>query len=138
MTKEDLDEFEKEFGFKLLPTGFKKPLSEITKEEYRERIEHLYNTIINDDSNEDDFQMIEERIDELITQYEYRVRMCDDNLRTYMSDIKLTIKGCGALRDERGKRLDRLTRDIEVCETKRNLFDYFIRELKSLKENQDD
>lgn len=55
-----------------------------------------------------------------------------------MSDIQLTIKGCCALRDERGKILDRLTRDIEVCETKRNLFDYFIRELKSLKENQDD
>ena len=34
MTEKDLEEFEKEFGFKLLPTGFKKPLSEITKEEY--------------------------------------------------------------------------------------------------------
>lgn len=56
MVEKDLDEFEKEFGFKLLPTGFKKPLSEITKEEYRERIEYLYNAIINDDSNkEDDF-----------------------------------------------------------------------------------
>lgn len=47
-------------------------------------------------------------------------------------------KGCCLLRDERGKRLDRLTRDIEVCETKIKLFNYFIRELKSLKENQDD
>ena len=47
MTEKDLDEFKKEFGFKLLPTGFKKPLSEITKEEYRERIEYLYNAIIN-------------------------------------------------------------------------------------------
>lgn len=65
MTEKDLDEFEKEFGFKLLPTGFKKPLSEITKEEYRERIEYLYNAIINDDTNEEDL-MIEERIDELI------------------------------------------------------------------------
>lgn len=54
MTEKDLDEFEKEFGFKLLPTSFKKPLSEITKEEYRERIEYLYNAIINDDSNEED------------------------------------------------------------------------------------
>lgn len=54
LTENDLDEFEKEFGFKLLPTGFKKPLSEITKEEYRERIEYLYNAIINDDSNEED------------------------------------------------------------------------------------
>lgn len=50
MTEKDLDEFEKEFGFKLLPTSFKKPLSEITKEEYRERIEYLWNAIINDDS----------------------------------------------------------------------------------------
>ena len=48
MTEKDLDEFEKEFGFKLLPTSFKKPLSEITKEEYRERIEYLYNAIINE------------------------------------------------------------------------------------------
>lgn len=32
MTEKDLDEFEKEFGFKILPTSFKKPLSEITKE----------------------------------------------------------------------------------------------------------
>ena len=54
MTEKDLEEFEKEFGFKLLPTGFKKPLSEITKEEYRERIEYLWNAIINDDSNEED------------------------------------------------------------------------------------
>ena len=53
MTEKDLEEFEKEFGFKLLPTGFKKPLSEITKEEYRERIEYLYNAIINDDSAEE-------------------------------------------------------------------------------------
>lgn len=53
MTKKDLEEFEKEFGFKLLPTGFKKTLSEITKEEYRERIEFLYNAIMNDNSNEE-------------------------------------------------------------------------------------
>lgn len=57
MTEKDLDEFEKEFGFKLLPTGFKKPLSEITKEEYREQIEYLYKAIMNDDSNEEDFKM---------------------------------------------------------------------------------
>lgn len=54
MTENDLDEFEKEYGFKLLPTSFKKPLSEITKDEYRERIEFLYNAIINDNSNEED------------------------------------------------------------------------------------
>lgn len=27
MTEKDLEEFEKEFGFKLLPTSFKKPIS---------------------------------------------------------------------------------------------------------------
>lgn len=69
MTEKDLEEFEKEFGFKLLPTSFKKPLSEITKEEYREQIECLYNAIINDNSNDDDL-MIEERIDTLIKVYE--------------------------------------------------------------------
>lgn len=62
MKEKDLDEFEKEFGFKLLPTSFKKPLSEITKEEYRERIEHLYNAIMNDDSNEDDLMTYEKEI----------------------------------------------------------------------------
>ena len=62
MTEKDLDEFEKEFGFKLLPTGFKKPLSEITKEEYRERIEYLWNAIINDNSNDDDLMTYEKEI----------------------------------------------------------------------------
>lgn len=54
MTEKDLDEFEKEFGFKLSPTSFKKPLSEITKEEHRKHIEYLYNALINDNSNEED------------------------------------------------------------------------------------
>ena len=75
MTEKDLDEFEKEFGFKLLPTSFKKPLSEITKEEYKERIEYLYNAIINDNSNDDDL-MIEKRIDGLIGTYK---RMIDED-----------------------------------------------------------
>lgn len=55
MTEKDLDEFEKEFGFK-------RPLSEITKEEYRKRIEYLYNAIINDNSNEDDLMTNEQEI----------------------------------------------------------------------------
>ena len=75
MTEKDLDEFEKEFGFKLLPKSFKKPLSEITKEEYKERIEYLYNAIINDNSNDDDL-MIEKRIDGLIGTYK---RMIDED-----------------------------------------------------------
>ena len=75
MTEKDLDEFEKEFGFKLLPTSFKKPLSEITKEEYKERIDYLYNAIINDNSNDDDL-MIEKRIDGLIGTYK---RMIDED-----------------------------------------------------------
>lgn len=88
MTEKDLDEFEKEFGFKLLPTGFKKPLSEITKEEYREHIEYLYNAIINDDSNDDDL-MIEKRIDDLIEKYRKCIK--DDLLiieinRKYLDD----------------------------------------------------
>lgn len=85
MTEKDLDEFEKEFGFKLLPTGFKKPLSEITKEEYRERIEYLYNAIINDDSNDDDL-MIEKRIDDLIKKYRKCIKddmlIIENNRRT--------------------------------------------------------
>lgn len=34
MTKEELEEIEDEFGFSLQQNKFKKPLSEITKEEY--------------------------------------------------------------------------------------------------------
>jgi hypothetical protein len=87
MTEKDLDEFEKEFGFKLLPTSFKKPLSEITKEEYRERIEYLYNAIINDDSNID--ETIKNRIDDLIEKYRKCIK--DDLLiieinRRYLDD----------------------------------------------------
>lgn len=92
MTEKDLDEFEKEFGFKLLPTGFKKPLSEITKEEYKERIEYLYNAIINDDSNDDDDLMIEKRIDELIKTYEKYIAVNNRiiNERKGLLIVKLT------------------------------------------------
>ena len=79
MTEKDLNEFEKEFGFKLLPTSFKKPLSEITKEEYRERIEYLYNAIINDDSNDDDL-MIKKRIDEVIKTYQMYIEWNKRNI----------------------------------------------------------
>lgn len=88
MTEEDLNEFEKEFGFKILPTSFKKPLSEITKEDYRERIEYLYNAIINDNSNEDDL-MIEERIDGLIEKYRKCIKddmLIIENNRRYLDD----------------------------------------------------
>lgn len=40
MTEKDLDEFEKEFGFKLLPTGFKKSLSEITLNLVQEKLKN--------------------------------------------------------------------------------------------------
>lgn len=96
MTEKDLEEFEKEFGFKLLPTGFKKPLSEITKEEYRERIEYLYNAIINDDTNEDDFQMIEERIDglkgwenrKMMSKVELRLNVLIEAYKNKMDEIR--------------------------------------------------
>ena len=78
MTEKDLEEFEKEFGFKLLPTSFKKPLSEITKEEYKERIEYLYNAIINDDSNID--ETIKDRIDELIKTYQMYIEWNKRNI----------------------------------------------------------
>lgn len=78
MTEKDLDEFEKQFGFKLLPTSFKKPLSEITKEEYKERIEYLYNAIINDDSNID--ETIKDRIDELIKTYQMYIEWNKRNI----------------------------------------------------------
>lgn len=91
MTEKDLEEFEKEFGFKLLPTSFKKPLSEITKEEYRERIEFLYNAIINDDSNEeDDFLMAEKDLLEKnrFTEEEYK-KQIKEQFNQMLEDIEM-------------------------------------------------
>lgn len=50
MTEKDLEEFEKEFGFKLLPTSFKKPLSEITKEEYIDVLDQMEELYYNSDN----------------------------------------------------------------------------------------
>lgn len=111
MTEKDLDEFEKEFGFKLLPTGFKKPLSEITKEEYRERIEYLYNAIINDDSNDDDL-MIKKRIDEVIKTYQMYINWNNNTIEKdkenlvcklnngFYENIQLNTKDINVLKDE--------------------------------------
>lgn len=111
MTEKDLDEFEKEFGFKLLPTGFKKPLSEITKEEYREHIEYLYNAIINDNSNDDDL-MIEKRIDEVIKTYQTYINWNNNTIEKdkenlvcklnngFYENIQLNAKDINVLKDE--------------------------------------
>lgn len=111
MTEKDLDEFEKEFGFKLLPTSFKKPLSEITKEEYRERIEYLYNAIINDDSNDDDL-IIEKRIDEVIKTYQMYINWNNNTIEKdkenlvcklnngFYENIQLNAKDINVLKDE--------------------------------------
>ena len=111
MTEKDLEEFEKEFGFKLLPTGFKKPLSEITKEEYRERIEYLYNAIINDDSNDDDL-MIKKRIDEVIKTYQMYINWNNNTIEKdkenlvcklnngFYENIQLNAKDINVLKDE--------------------------------------
>lgn len=111
MTEKDLDEFEKEFGFKLLPTSFKKPLSEITKDEYRERIEYLYNAIINDDSNDDDL-MIKKRIDEVIKTYQMYINWNNNTIEKdkenlvcklnngFYENIQLNAKDINVLKDE--------------------------------------
>lgn len=126
MTEKDLDEFEKEFGFKLLPTGFKKPLSEITKEEYRERIEFLYNAIINDNSNDDDL-MIEERIDALIKVYE---RYIDENNQSIKKRKNLLIE---KLDDVRYEYLKLYVETIEIYMRENELFEMFIESLKFAK-----
>lgn len=111
MTEKDLEEFEKEFGFKLLPTSFKKPLSEITKEEYRERIEYLYNAIINDNSNDDDL-IIKKRIDEVIKTYQMYINWNNNTIEKYKENlvcklnngfyenIQLNAKDINVLKDE--------------------------------------
>ena len=54
MTKEELEEIEDEFGFSLQKNKFTKPLSEITKEEYRGLMQTIFEQIFNDDSDEED------------------------------------------------------------------------------------
>lgn len=126
MTEKDLDEFEKEFGFKLLPTSFKKPLSEIKKEEYRERIEYLYNAIINDDSNDDDL-MIEERIDTLIKVYEGCI---DENNQSIKKHKNLLIEKL----DDRNYGYPKLYVEIiEEYMRENELFEMFIESLKYAK-----
>lgn len=126
MTEKDLDEFENEFGFKLLPTSFKKPLSEITKEEYREQIECLYNAIINDNSNDDDL-MIEERIDTLIKVYEGYI---DENNQSIKKHKNLLIEKL----DDRNYGYPKLYVEIiEEYMRENELFEMFIESLKYAK-----
>lgn len=54
MTKEELEEIEDEFGFSLQQNKLKKPLSEITKEEYIGLMLLIFEQIFNDDSDEED------------------------------------------------------------------------------------
>ena len=125
MTEKDLDEFEKEFGFKLLPTSFKKPLSEITKEEYRERIEQLYNAIINDDSNID--ETIKDRIDELIKTYQMYI---DQNTSIIIREKdKLIRKLNGGFYEN----IQLNAKDINVLKDENDLFRAFIESLKYAK-----
>lgn len=126
MTEKDLNEFEKEFGFKLLPTSFKKPLSEITKEEYREQIECLYNAIINDNSNDDDL-MIEERIDTLIKVYEGYI---DENNQSIKKHKNLLIEKL----DDTNYGYPKLYVEvIEIYTRENELFEMFIESLKFAK-----
>ncbi len=126
MTEKDLEEFEKEFGFKLLPTGFKKPLSEITKEEYKERIEYLYNTIINDNSNDDDL-MIEKRIDKLIKTYQMYI---DQNNSIIIREKDRLI--C-ELNDASYENIQLNAKDINVRINENELFRAFIESLEYAK-----
>lgn len=126
MIEKDLDEFENEFGFKLLPTSFKKPLSEITKEEYREQIEYLYNAIINDNSNEDDL-MIEERIDKLIKKYQMYI---DQNISIIVKEKDKLI--C-RLNDGFYENIQQNAKDINKLEDEINFFSLFIEDLEYAK-----
>lgn len=54
MTKEELEKIEDEFGFSLQQNKFKKPLSEITKEEYIGLMLTIFEHIFNDDSDEEE------------------------------------------------------------------------------------
>lgn len=140
MTEKDLEEFEKEFGFKLLPTGFKKPLSEITKDEYRERIEYLYNAIINDDSNEeDDFlrrkKMIEEKLESLIEMYTLEIKDETKNLKKYKDELENVLKESDCLSEVDNSRICSLHRIVDRMANEIFLMKRFLLDLKIMKED---
>lgn len=140
MTEKDLDEFEKEFGFKLLPTSFKKPLSEITKDEYRERIEFVRNAIINDDSNEeDDFlrrkKMIEEKLESLIEMYTLEIKDETKNLKKYKDELENVLKESDCLSEVDNSRICSLHRIVDRMANEIFLMKRFLLDLKIMKED---
>lgn len=56
MTEKDLEEMKQKYGFALHPSAFNgKPIKYVSKEEYEEKINKVWNQIYEDDSNEEDF-----------------------------------------------------------------------------------
>lgn len=49
MTKKEWNELVEEYGIELYPWSFQKPLSEITKDEYREAAEFILNVLVESD-----------------------------------------------------------------------------------------
>lgn len=62
MTKKEWNELVEEYGIELYPWSFQKPLSEITKAEYREAAEFILNVLVESDKgkkNSNRYQFIE-------------------------------------------------------------------------------
>lgn len=62
MTKKEWNELVEEYGIELYPWSFQKPLSEITKDEYREAAEFILNVLVESDKgkkNRNRYQFIE-------------------------------------------------------------------------------
>lgn len=56
MTEKELEEMKQKYGFTLHPSAFNgKPIKYVTKEEYEEKINKVWNQIYEDDSDEGGF-----------------------------------------------------------------------------------
>lgn len=64
MTEKDLEEIKQKYGFTLHPSVFNgKPIKYVSKEEYEEKINEVWNQIFKDDSNKDDLKKEQEEIE---------------------------------------------------------------------------
>lgn len=64
MTEKDLEEIKQKYGFTLRPSAFNgKPIKYVSKEEYEEKINEVWNQIFKDDSNKDDLKKEQEEIE---------------------------------------------------------------------------
>lgn len=64
MTEKDLEEIKQKYGFTLRPSAFNgKPIKYVSRKEYEEKINEVWNQIFKDDSNKDNLKKEQEELE---------------------------------------------------------------------------